>query len=424
MHDRAAELEVDHLIQPRWAGVLCVVVLASVILRQPVLFFAGAVLLLALGMSWIWGRYCLERLEYRRAFSSTTVAFGEEVTLSITVVNRKLLPLAWIEIDDEIPRSLQPARGELLPLWKPQRGILQQLLALRWYERVTRRYQLRCTERGEQVFGPVELRSGDLFGLARRRLSLPARQTLLVYPKVVPVTALGLPSRFPLGDERSRQRIFRDPLRVAGTRPYIQGDSLRQVHWKATARLGTLQVKNEEPSVTLRAMLLLNLQTTSRIWEGASADLLELLICVAASLASHLAAQRAQYGLISNALLAHTEGGVRVPVSRSPRQLTRILTVLAQITPLATTPFVDLLAAERQRVPVGSTIVLITGFLDQQILDQAHAYRSAGHPVRLLLAGEALREVATPGLTAAWIGDERRWRNLQALQVAWPPTGR
>jgi uncharacterized protein (DUF58 family) len=45
---------------------------------------------------------------------------------------------------------------------------------------VTRRYCLRCVERGEHVFGPMELRSGDLFGLAIRRLTRPQRQTLLV----------------------------------------------------------------------------------------------------------------------------------------------------------------------------------------------------------------------------------------------------
>ncbi len=108
------------------------------------------------------------------------------------VINRKLLALAWIEIDDEVPAAVALVRGTLLPSWKAQHCILQNLMALRWYERVTRHYHLRCPERGEHRFGPVELRSGDLFGLARRRLELPARQTLLVYPKVVAIEALGL----------------------------------------------------------------------------------------------------------------------------------------------------------------------------------------------------------------------------------------
>lgn len=418
MDDSIPHLEVDHLINPRWAGALTVVVLACVILQQTMIFFAGAILLLALALSWLWGRYCLDRVEYTRAFSSPTVAFGEEVTLTVTVVNRKPLPLSWLEIDDEAPTTVDMVRGELAPSWKAQRALLQQILTLRWYERVTRRYRLRCRERGEQTFGPVELRSGDLFGLARRRLAVPLRQTVLVYPRVVPVAPFGLPSRFPLGDARTTDRLLRDPLRVAGIRPYAPGDSIRQVHWKATARLGTPQVKTEDPSATLRVMLLLNVSTASRAWEGIDTDLLELLICVAASLATHLTAGRAQIGLAANAMPPLTLGYTRLPASRSPRQLTAILTALARIRPLAATPFAGVLAAERRRLPAGATVALITALLDDAILDHATAYRVAGHPVLLVLVGDRMREARAPGLDTYWVGEEARWREMRDLRLA------
>jgi uncharacterized protein (DUF58 family) len=314
-------------------------------------------------------------------------------------------------------------RGTLLPSWKAQRCVLQNLLALRWYERVTRHYRLRCPERGEHRFGPVEMRSGDLFGLARRRIELPARQTLLVYPKVVPVEALGLPSRFPLGDERSPDRLYSDPLRIAGIRQYVHGDSLRRVHWKASARLGTLQVKTYDPSATLRVMLLLNLQTRPTLWGGIRVDLLELAICVASSLAAHLARGHAQYGLAANGLLRHSTGSIRVAPSRAPRQLTAVLSVLAQVTPLMTSSFPGLLARERRQLPAGATVALITGLLDDQILAQAHGYRAAGHPVTLLLLGDDLQDARAPGLDIHWVGNEDRWRDLQSLPMVTRPTG-
>jgi uncharacterized protein (DUF58 family) len=348
------------------------------------------------------------------------VGFGEEVTLAVTVVNRKPLPLSWLEIDDEVPRAVTLTRGDLLPSWKPHRGILQQLLTLRWYERVTRRYHLRCHTRGEHVFGPVDLRSGDLFGLARQRLTLPAGQTLLVYPKVVPVAAFGLPSRFPLGDAPSPNRLFRDPSHVAGTRPYVPGDSIRQMHWKATARLGALQVKVDEPSATLSVLLCLNVQTAPRAMDGVFPDLLELLICVTASLATHLLQTRAQVGLITNALLPEVRGPARVPMRRHAQQLSFILSTLARITILAHTSFADVLARERRHAPQGATVVLISGLLDQTLLEHAHAYRAAGHPVSLLLIGDRLRDAGAPGLDARWIGGEDHWRDLPAVE----PTAR
>src|SRR5205814_6712043 len=140
----------------------------------------------------------------------------------------------------------------------------------------------------------------------------PGRQTLRVYPKVVPIAALGLPSRFPLGEERSPNRLFSDPHRVAGIRPYVQGDSVRRVHWKATARTGTVQVKTYDPSATLRVMLFLNVDTMPMAWFGIRVDLLELAICATASVAAHLTHERYQVGLVANGALARTVGRVRV----------------------------------------------------------------------------------------------------------------
>jgi uncharacterized protein (DUF58 family) len=418
MDDSIPQLEVYHLISPRWTWVLVVVVLTGLILHQAVIVFGSLVLLLALALAWVGGRYCLDGLAYRRSFSRPAVPFGEEVTLTVEIVNRKPLPLAWLAIADEVPEAVQLVQGSLRASWKPRRRTLPNLLALRWYERVTRRYLLRCVERGEHVFGPVEMHSGDLFGLATRRLTLPQRQTLLVYPKVVPIAALGLPSRFPLGEERSPHRLWSDPLRVAGIRPYVQGDSVRQVHWKATARAGALQVKTYDPSATLRAMLFLNVDTMPIAWYGIRVDLLELAICATASVAAHLVDARYQVGLVANGSLPRTVARARVPPSRAPQQLAAVLTMLARLSALASVPFADLLRMERHKVPAGATVVIITGLLGDALLDEARAYRAAGHPVSLLLVGNDLQGVQAPGLDVHWIGDEDHWRERRSLRLA------
>lgn len=417
MDDSIPRQEVDHLISPRWAGVLLLVVLCSILLHQVVIFFAATILLFALALSWVWGRYCLDGLEYRRRFSAAAVAFGEEITVTVEIVNRKPLPLAWLDVADEWPQAIELVHGQLQYSWKPRRRILPSLITLGWYERVVRHYRVRCLERGEHAFGPVEVQSGDLFGLATRRLTLPDRQTLLVYPKVVPVEALGLPSRFPLGEARTPNCLFSDPLRVAGIRPYVQGDSVRQVHWKATARTGTLQVKTYDPSATLRAMLFLNVDSMPRDWMGIRVDLLELAVCAAASVATHLAHQRYQVGLIANAALRHTLAHAHVPPGRSSQHLTTILTMLARLAPLARISFARLLRTERHRVPAGATIVIITAVLGQSARDEARAYRAAGHPVALILIGDELWGVRVPGLDVYWIGDEAHWRDLRSLRM-------
>ena len=60
-------------------------------------------------------------------------------------------------------------------------------------------------------------------------------ETILVYPKVVSLTALGIPALRPFGDLTTSRRLVEDPMRLMGARPYASGDSYRHIHWKATA---------------------------------------------------------------------------------------------------------------------------------------------------------------------------------------------
>ena len=79
-----------------------------------------------------------------------------------------------------------------------------------------RRYRLPGNVRGEHIFGPVRLRTGDLFGLVSEELLLPLAEAIVVYPRVIPLTALGLPAQNPLGDRRTQSWLFEDPSRFAG----------------------------------------------------------------------------------------------------------------------------------------------------------------------------------------------------------------
>ena len=164
-----------------------------------------------------------------------------------------------------MPTELAP-RGWVTPTHIAGRSLLHLLLALRPYERVRRHYRIRCETRGEHTFGPATLRSGDIFGFATRELRLTEEARLLVYPRVVPIAELGLPTRDPFGDRAVRQWLFQDPLRTVGVRDYAPGDSLRVIHWAATARRQALQVKLHEPTTSYQLILCLKLHTYGEAW--------------------------------------------------------------------------------------------------------------------------------------------------------------
>src|SRR5919199_3715555 len=310
------------MLPPVWLALTIVVLVASVLAREGLLFLLSLTALGAAGLSRLWGRYCLDRVEYRRRGSQPRAAWGDEVELELEVVNRKLLPLAWLELQEELPAALAPGRGAVRRSHRPGRSLLTALLGLRWYERVRRRYRIVCRTRGDHWFGPTTLRSGDLFGFETREQVVASETNLLVYPRVVPIGRLGLPAVDPLGERAARDWLFQDPLRTVGVREYVRGDSQRRIHWGATARTGALQVKVHEPTTEPRLIICLNVETLGEgWWRGYDPELLELAISTAASVAAWAVDEGRPVGLYANAALSRAPGAIARPPSRDPTQL-------------------------------------------------------------------------------------------------------
>src|SRR5437763_9086179 len=96
---------------------LALLLLLGVFLRQAPLFLLALALLVAAILSRLWESYGLVGVEYSRRFSKRQIPFGETIELDIEIVNRKLLPLAWLEIEDEMSPNLSVARGKIATGW-------------------------------------------------------------------------------------------------------------------------------------------------------------------------------------------------------------------------------------------------------------------------------------------------------------------
>lgn len=217
-----------------WLFITFLLFIASLVFHQVPLLLISLLFLLSGGVARLWNRYCLSRVEYRRKLSASRVFFGEEVQLEVEVTNRKPLPLPWIQIDDEVPEEVTLLKGRTSLSSKITRLFLNNLLTLGWYHKVKRRYPMRCLQRGYFAFGPARLRSGDLFGFFRQEMEIPQVDYLMVYPRIVPLEKLGLPSKQPLGEILTKSYIFQDPTLTLGVREYNAGDSLNRIHWKST----------------------------------------------------------------------------------------------------------------------------------------------------------------------------------------------
>lgn len=356
-------------------------------LRSVPLLALSLPLLLVVGVADFWGRRSLAAVSYQRRISPQRVFPGEPVQLELTWENRKWLPLAWLEAADEVPEGFDFPHGFATGHHRPRRQWLTNLLPLGFYERVTRRFTLTAPRRGYYVFGPGRLRSGDVFGLVTRQRDEAESQELLVYPRVLPPEAFGLPTLRPLGHHRSGPPFFEDPSRLAGCRDYQDGDPLGRVHWKATAHTGRLQVKLFEPSTSLSLGLFLNCATYEYAWQGIEPALLEQVIEVAAALAVDALDHGHQLGLYGNGLLPGLGTGLRLAPASGPAQLQKVLELLARALPFGGERLADLLAWEGRRLPWGAAVVLVTAIVTEEMQVALEDLRRHGHPVALVAVG-------------------------------------
>jgi uncharacterized protein (DUF58 family) len=373
----------------RWLTILVLILILGVFLNVPLLVTLTTSLAVVIGVAYWWRIRALDNILYRRKFHYTRAFPGEDVQVQIEVENRKLLPVSWLRIRDPWPRAIGPDDEDILaPSHLPKIGQLVNIFSLRWFELNRRIYNLRFRKRGVYTVGPVQLESGDLFGIYSETRKIGHTERLTVFPRLVPIQEMDLPAENPFGDRRSRRRMFEDPNRPMGVREYQPEDSFRRVHWPATARTGNLQVKIYQPTTAQVMVVCLNAATFPHYWEGVNPELLEYLVQVAASLIYQGMQDGYQVGLISNGSLANADQAFRVQPGRSPKQLAHVLQALAGVTPLVSAPFDRFLLRELPRVPYGSTLTVITAVLTENLRETLLKIKQHGRRIVLISLAE------------------------------------
>ena len=180
------------------------------------------------------------RLSATRAFAPHVIPAGSTATVSLSVRNTAARPSARALWSDALP-------------WRPGFTPEAELRSLsprgaRFASRntTTLQYELRPPRRGIFPVGPMRVELRDGFGLAISTTDVGGAENVTVTPEVVALAETGL--SLPAGDGESRlvQRRGAGDDDDAMTREYRQGDAMRRVHWRASARHGDLMVRQEE----------------------------------------------------------------------------------------------------------------------------------------------------------------------------------
>lgn len=377
-----------HFWHDVWTFFFIVIIAAGVILSQGLVIAFGVMGLAAGLISLAWNKLSLEEVYYTREIPRQRLFVGEEVPMRVTLTNRKPVPLAWVHVNDEVPSALQVVEGDIEINVHPNIQTIRHSTSMGWYERIHWDYRLKCTRRGLYGLGPAQIESGDPFGFLHSRKIEPPLDTLLVYPRVFPLEELGIPAARPLGEVRGGVRIFQDLSRPSGLRDYQQGDPLKIVDWKATAKTQSLQVRTFEPSTSVNIILVVAVDTSEPYWAAYEPEVLERVITAAASAAAYAAEREYTMGLFSNDMPVIAERPMVVLPSRGRDQLGVILGALATTRVVALGPMASLLAQHSRRFPMGATLVVATASVPPELVDTLNDLKRRAYEIVVLYVGE------------------------------------
>lgn len=327
-----------------------------------------------LGRWWI--DRVIKRLQYNRKYEHKVFP-GEIIPVKLDIHNGSWLPAVWMRIQDYYPIEVADTSS------------FSQVISLGPREAVTLNYNLKAQKRGYYSIGPLHVSAGDLLGMASERQSEGAADHLTVYPRVIPLSKVNLPSHSPIGTMRHQQPIYEDPTRSIGKRDYRPGDSLRRIDWKSSAASGRLQTKLFEPSISLDTITFLDLNLED-YHPRSRFDATELAIVVSASLANWVISKRQSTGLISNGVDPLAADSLPIPLhSRKNRShLMRILDILARIKAGENESFPALIRRHRVNFPWGTTLIAITGSAETPLFEELIQARRTGLIPVLILCGE------------------------------------
>jgi uncharacterized protein (DUF58 family) len=149
-------------------------------------------------------------------------------------------------------------------------------------------YSLRAELRGRYPIGPLRLRVADPFGMCELTRSFTAADHVMVVPRLWPLAAMsGGGTWGGAGDSLARAAAVSGEDDIA-TREYREGDDLRRVHWRSTAKRGELMVRREEQPRQMRASVLLDTRARGHRGDGPASSF-EWAVSAAASVAVHFA---------------------------------------------------------------------------------------------------------------------------------------
>jgi len=326
-----------------YAGLASLGLLAALATRRPELVALAAPFALTAALGLVLVR--TPRVDLQVELEADRVLEGDEMEVRVRLDAE--LGAERAEVLLELPRQLELVDGH--------NPVLVRFADARCRELT---YRLRCKRWGAFRIGRVYLRTSDILATFRHEGVLDARQALRVYPAEESVRELLRPLETQVfsGNHVARQKA--EGIEFADLRPFVPGDRVRHVNWRASARRGELWVNEHHAERNADVVILLDSFAEARIDDRSTLD---PALRAATTLAMRYLRQKDRVGFVTfggmlNWLLPATGTG----------QLYRIVDAMLDTQIVLSYAWKDLRTVPRRTLPPQALVLALTPLLDDR----------------------------------------------------------
>lgn len=343
------------------------------------LYYITYLIVVTVLLSGIWAWFSVRGLRLERQTRTPHTQVGHLAEEHFIVHNTSRLPKLWLEVRDH---SDLPGHRASFVINRLGRG-----------ERYSWVVKTLCRQRGRFTLGPITLTSGDPLGLFEITRHLPSTSPILVIPAALELASFHLEEGYVGGGDAVRGRTHEITANVSTVREYVPGDAFKRIHWPSTARKARIIVKEFELDPTAEVWLFLDLEERAQAGLAESIPLLqepplfrprpyvwkpipnteEYGVILAASLARYFMQRNRAVGLVTYG----SQWQWLEPV-HGPRQLDRILELLALARAQGKVPLQQVLESEGVRLGRNGLACMITSKAEEGWIAAAHRLTRRG----------------------------------------------
>ena len=207
---------------------------------------AALTILFIILVSYFWARILVKNITVERDNAEIRTVSFEKLTISFTVINKSRVPAFMCYVLDNIP---------FLHVFDKQN---ERLFMLHGYEKRTFFYQANAMSRGLYTAGPIRIKTFDPLGLFTIDLEFECTQRILVRPARIQLKTKAHPG-LPQGNIKINNPVYEDITMRRSIREYKNGDELKRINWRASAKFNNLFTNEYENTFDAPFFVFLNL---------------------------------------------------------------------------------------------------------------------------------------------------------------------